>query len=109
MDEINYLSFLITWNCNSRCNMCNIWKKDNNTKQEIDIKKISNLFSDPYLKNLKEVVISGGEPFLREDLLKILKIINKYSNASIGITTNGLIPDIILSTTRKALDMSRIY
>lgn len=105
MDEINYLSFLITWNCNSRCNMCSIWKKDNNTKQEIDIKKISNLFSDPYLKNLKEVVISGGEPFLREDLLKILKIINKYSNASIGITTNGLLPDIILSTTRKALEL----
>lgn len=105
MNEINYLSFLITWNCNSRCSMCNIWKKNNNQKQEIDIKRISILFSDPCLKNLKEVVISGGEPFLRGDLLEILKVINKFSNASIGITTNGLLPDIILSTTRKALEL----
>lgn len=105
MQNINYLSFLITWKCNSRCKMCNIWKKKVDSQKEVNLKQISNIFSDPSFRDLKEVVISGGEPFLREDLLAILKIINKYSKTSIGITTNGLLTKTILLITQKALDL----
>ena len=50
----------VTYRCNAKCHMCNIWQDPTNPKDEItldDIKKIPN--------GLSFANITGGEPFLR--------------------------------------------
>lgn len=82
------LNFFITWKCNSRCRLCNIWKlKD---KTEIPLKKVSEIFSQKTLKKLKLVKISGGEPTLHSNFLDIIKIIkSSLPKTLIVVSTNG--------------------
>lgn len=83
----------VLYSCNSRCKTCNIWKKTakNLTLSEYELifKKIGR---KPYW-----VTISGGEPFLRKDLVDVVKIIYKYSKPKIlNIPTNGLLTQKII-------------
>jgi MoaA/NifB/PqqE/SkfB family radical SAM enzyme len=104
------LSLEITHDCIARCVMCNIWKipsKVPNLPVEawLDLLR-SDLFSD-----LRELDITGGEPFLREDLTDLFSgICNLRQNhlkklKSIAVTTNGLLTDRVLENTEKFLNM----
>jgi MoaA/NifB/PqqE/SkfB family radical SAM enzyme len=79
----------ITYNCNSRCVMCDIWKMD---PQE-------QLTADDYLRlptTLKDVNVSGGEPFLRKDIVDIVKNIRtRLPKARIVISSNGFSTKLI--------------
>ncbi|HPR17055.1 MAG TPA: radical SAM protein [Candidatus Cloacimonadota bacterium] len=76
------------YTCNSRCKTCNVWKKKalNLTISEYEqiFKKIGRA---PYW-----ITISGGEPFLREDIVDLCTTIYKYSRpAIINIPSNGIL------------------
>lgn len=87
----------ITDNCNSRCIMCNIWKKEN--KKEFDNRLLSQLF-----RSLKNINITGGEPFLRRDIPEVVeKIKNICPDSRIVITTNGILTELILKDMREIL------
>jgi len=79
----------VTYRCNSRCIMCNIWQ----------IKDFPEMPADAYLKlpsSLRDVNISGGEPFLRHDLVQIVKNVRTACpKAKINISTNGFLVDTI--------------
>ena len=79
----------VTYRCNSRCVMCNIWQ----------IKDFPELSPKQYLKlpsTLRDVNISGGEPFLRTDLVEIVKNVKRACpKANINISTNGFLVDTI--------------
>lgn len=83
------LEFMITSKCDCRCLMCNIWQKDSSADLRLD--EIENLFSDPILKNLRTITLAGGEPFRRNDILEICKIINNHCDNLIQLylSTNG--------------------
>lgn len=87
----------VTYNCNSRCQMCNIWKKK--FKKEIE--------PDVFLrlpKSLDDINISGGEPFLRNDLIKIIDNVFLASNPSkLVISTNGFLSKKIISFAKEIL------
>lgn len=74
----------ITYRCNSRCQMCDIWKKELKRKE---------ICEDLYKKlppGLESIDITGGEPFLSPRLLSIVKVLTgKFPNAQILITSNG--------------------
>ncbi len=80
----------ITYRCDARCEMCNIWKLD---PQE-------GLSIDDYLKipsSLEDINISGGEAFLRRDIIDIIKAVNdKAGGPRIVISTNGFRTDRII-------------
>lgn len=85
----------VTDHCNSHCTMCNQWLQKGTPKEEMltpeDYKRI---FSDPYLSDIDSIIISGGEPTLREDLFEIIVALHEaLPKAEIGISTNGLLPD----------------
>ena len=65
------LSFAITYACNMRCKMCNIWKKER-SREELDLKRIEEFFRR--LKNVFWLGITGGEPFLRPDVADIARL-----------------------------------
>ncbi|MDZ4182913.1 MAG: radical SAM protein [Candidatus Cloacimonadaceae bacterium] len=92
---INYTVSLL-YTCNSRCSTCNIWKK-----------KANNLTVDEYAKIFKSVgrapywiTFSGGEPFLRHDIVEVVKTIYDISRPRIiNIPTNGLLVKTIVDKT----------
>ncbi len=70
-----YPKFLImnlTYKCNSRCIMCNIWKMK--PQKELSFDGWKNVLIDPVFKKIKVVTISGGEAFLYQDYLKTVKL-----------------------------------
>lgn len=56
----------ITYNCNSRCVMCNVWQMDHSN--EADIEEFTKFMKDTVFKEVEAVGINGGEPSLVPDL-----------------------------------------
>ena len=85
----------ITYQCNARCTMCNIWQKK--SPPVMPAEYFENLSPD-----LLHINISGGEPFLHPDLPAIAKIIKrKCPRASIDISSNGIATELIIDTVKK--------
>lgn len=96
------LTISVTNRCNSKCKTCNIWKS-NQEENELGLEDWRKI-----LKSIGKcpvwITISGGEPFLREDLVSIIKIINKYNRPSIiNIATNGILTDKIYREVKEVL------
>ena len=96
--RIKDIVIAVTYNCNSRCQMCNIWQKTDN---------INALGKDELLnlpENLENINISGGEPFLRADLPELIKAIKaRCPKAKVIISTNGFATETVLSQMEKIL------
>lgn len=89
------LTIKITNFCNSKCLTCFIWKQKNNNELTFtDYKKIIiNLKIKPLF-----LTITGGEPFLRKDFLKILNLILQHWQPKyLTIATNGLLTEVIVN------------
>jgi MoaA/NifB/PqqE/SkfB family radical SAM enzyme len=73
----------LTYRCDARCEMCNIWQ----------LKPQEFLSIDDYAKvpsSLKDINVSGGEAFMRSDVVDIVKVIHaKCNDPRIVISTNG--------------------
>ena len=92
----------VTNRCNSRCRHCFNWQNLNTNIPEISLEDI-NKFSKA-LNKLMDVAISGGEPYLREDLDKIVQIfIENNSPRSFSIPTNGQLPEKISNKTEEII------
>jgi MoaA/NifB/PqqE/SkfB family radical SAM enzyme len=105
-----FLNLAVTYNCNSKCIMCNIWelykKTPEEIKKELSLSDYKEFFTSnkKQLKNLIHIGITGGEPFLRDDFSKIIYIIhNTCPKSVIDITTNGLIPEKIENDVKEIL------
>ncbi len=82
-------TIIVTYRCNARCNMCNRYKAPSKPEEEISIATIKKL-PKMYFTN-----ITGGEPFIREDLQDIVRELYKKSDR-IVISTNGFFTDRII-------------
>ncbi len=93
MMPMNY-TVSLTYACNSRCMTCNIYEKkaDNLRLEEYD-KIFRKIGRSPYW-----VTLSGGEPFLRKDIVDICKLIyNRSRPAIINIPSNGILTEKIVN------------
>jgi MoaA/NifB/PqqE/SkfB family radical SAM enzyme len=95
------LSLEITRRCIARCVMCNIWRTPARAP-ELDAHDWLKLLESPLLADLRELDITGGEPFLRKDIVALLLGIGKLKATrlthlgSVVITTNGFLTDKVL-------------
>ncbi len=100
--DVEALSLEITRRCIARCIMCNIWKTPHDSP-ECSLSDWTKFLSSPVFTKIKELDITGGEPFLREDLVLLLvNICSLRTNhlrelKSVAITTNGFLTAKILS------------
>lgn len=85
---------IVTYRCNARCNMCSRYKAPSTPEEEISIETIKKL-PQMYFTN-----ITGGEPFIREDLKDIVRELYKKSDR-IVISTNGFFTDRIIELCRE--------
>lgn len=90
----------VTYKCQSRCRMCSIWQ----------IKEHGDIPPEVYgklPKTLKDVNISGGEPFLRGDLPDIVRIIHgRLPRCRIVVSSNGLLGKKLVPMAR---ELTRIF
>ena len=81
----------ITYACNAKCVMCNIWQ--NQSRDEMAIEHYAKV-----PRTLKTINITGGEPFLRKDIVQLVKTIDSaVPDARLVFSTNGSMTDVILS------------
>lgn len=85
---------IVTYRCNARCNMCNRYKAPSRADEEITIETIKKL-PPMYFTN-----ITGGEPFIRNDLKEIVRELYKKSDR-IVISTNGYFTDRIIDLCKE--------
>ncbi|HNQ44586.1 MAG TPA: radical SAM protein, partial [Candidatus Cloacimonadota bacterium] len=86
----------LLYTCNSRCSTCNVWKK-----------KARNFTVEEYAKTFKKIgrspywiTFSGGEPFLRKDIVEVVSTIYEISRPNIiNIPTNGILTGTIVEKT----------
>lgn len=89
---------IVTYRCNARCTMCSRYKAPSRPEDEIRVETIKKL-PRMYFTN-----ITGGEPFIREDLKEIVRELYKLSDR-IVISTNGFFTDRILELCREFPDI----
>ncbi|HBE03332.1 MAG: radical SAM protein [Spirochaetes bacterium GWF1_41_5] len=87
-------SCIVTFRCNARCTMCNIWKNPTKPSEEL---------APEYYEKLPDnmrINITGGEPMLRDDIDEIFKIL--YPKASLlELSTNGYYTEKIVNIAEK--------
>ena len=88
------LIHFVTNRCNARCDFCFIDFDDPEiNKGELSLEEIEHISrtTGPHLKNVN---LTGGEPFSRKDLLEIARIwFRNTAIESIFVTSNGSMPD----------------
>ncbi len=103
-----FVTFLITWRCNARCDFCDIWKTKTDFSDELTLAEIKNIFKQ--LKGIDVLRITGGEPFLRSDLAEVINFIDQNNQPYIiHLTTNGILTDRIVSTLKNINSLEKIH
>jgi len=80
--------------------MCNIWKLKDTPELELEqYKKLP--------PTLRDINVSGGEPFLRQDIVDLVRILHETCpKARIVISTNGYLTDLIKEKMREILKIA---
>lgn len=87
-------SIILTYRCPMQCKMCNIWKNPTERSKELvaDDLKI--------LPRLKFINLTGGEPFIREDLERIVEECYRHTDR-IVISTSGWFEERVTALAKK--------
>lgn len=92
--EIDYLRVSVTDKCNLRCIYC-MDEKDNSflkNDEKLTDDEIYRIVKESSKLGIKKVRITGGEPLVRPDLVKLVSKINSIQGIEeIYLTTNGIL------------------
>ena len=88
------MCIIVTYRCPMRCKMCNIWENPTLEEKEITPEEIERL------PNVKFINITGGEPFVRKDLDKIIEVCFRKS-PRVVISTSGWYEDRVVALAKK--------
>ncbi len=83
-----YVHFYVTRQCNLKCRMCSVWKYAE--KKKLSLREIKIIAEKMKKMGTSHVVITGGEPLIRNDLPEIISIFSKLK-ISTRLQTNGLL------------------
>ncbi|MBN8762015.1 MAG: radical SAM protein [Thiobacillus sp. 63-78] len=93
------LTVVSTFRCNSKCQMCYIWKNPTEPKEEVSLETLSKLPGG--FDNLN---VSGGEPTLRKDLAELADLLHPKARI-MEISSNGLHPERLVPIIKKYPDI----
>ncbi len=88
------MCIIVTYRCPMRCQMCNIWQNPTIKEKELTPKELE------VLPNVKFINITGGEPFVREDLEEIVEVAFRKS-PRVVISTSGWYEDRIIKLAKR--------
>ena len=95
------LTYAVTYKCNSRCLICNIWKKRDH--QELSMQEVQNFFSNN--NKFQWIDLTGGEVFLHPNLVSIVEVIleTQKNLYLLHVPTNGIMTERIVQGVKKIL------
>lgn len=101
MTKIKTLIIYLINKCNLKCKHCFYYKD----LEEAPLQQISLEQLDKIIGQVKPwgVTVTGGEPFLRDDIFEVCKILDKHGVRRIGLLSNGLLTDKIVPVVEKIL------
>jgi MoaA/NifB/PqqE/SkfB family radical SAM enzyme len=100
-NKIHFLIFFVTYRCSCRCGTCFYWK-ELERQDELSLDEIKK--SSESIGEFHTLLLSGGEPFLRNDILEICELFIEQNKISIlSIPTNGTLPERIREVSEKIL------
>lgn len=88
------MCIILTYRCPMRCKMCNIWENPTVKSQEITIEEIKRL------PNVKFINLTGGEPFVREDIEEVVAVCLTKS-PRVVISTSGWFEDKVIALAKR--------
>jgi MoaA/NifB/PqqE/SkfB family radical SAM enzyme len=100
------LSLEVTRRCVARCRMCNIWRSSP-APPDMPLPRWSAVLASPALADLRELDLTGGEPFLRDDLTDLVLCAAALAPGhfprlrTVAITTNGFLTDRVLAAAER--------
>jgi len=90
----------LTYNCDSKCVMCNIWKMDHS--HEADASEFSVFMQNDLFKEVESVGINGGEVSLIPNLVDYVEEILKLPSIKhLNIISNGFRKKVLLDSASK--------
>jgi radical SAM protein with 4Fe4S-binding SPASM domain len=102
-----HLTFFLTRRCNAHCPFCFYLKTDKHKKREpeLSLNEIEKISAS--LASLLWLAFSGGEIYLRKDLVEISSIFYRNNRPAVMLfPTNGLLPELIKEQTEQILKQS---
>jgi len=100
----SYFIFFITSRCNSRCEICFFWEqlRKGYQSKELTLDEIEKLTAKS--TDILHLLLSGGEPFLREDISEIVRCFVLNTNTRlVSVPTNASLPEKIERQVEKIL------
>lgn len=88
------MCIIVTYRCPMQCRMCNIWQNPTDKSEEIGPADIERL------PKVKFINITGGEPFIREDLEDIVEVAFRKS-PRVVISTSGWFEERVIRLAKK--------
>jgi len=86
-------AIIVTYRCMSRCAMCHTWEHPTRPDEEFEPGVLGRL---PHLTFCN---ITGGEPFMRDDIDEILRIVQARARRVV-VSTNGYLVDRIVDVAK---------
>ncbi len=80
----------VTYRCNARCTMCNTWQHPSAPADELTAADLRTL------PRLEFANITGGEPFMRDDLANIVAVVSAKAERVV-VSTNGYYTDRVVA------------
>ncbi len=97
----HYLVFFVTKNCTARCRHCLLGERAHST-DELTVDEISRMTR--HMDPLLFLLITGGDPFLRTDIVDIIKTFYRSPGfRNLGMPSNGFLTDRIVSAAETIL------
>jgi MoaA/NifB/PqqE/SkfB family radical SAM enzyme len=96
--------FPLTYRCDARCIMCNIWQSEKGG--ELGLDDWHTVLQDRLFHGIESVGLTGGEPTLRPDLPQLVQLLLAELPAlrRMTITTNALATRRVVEQCRELLD-----
>jgi len=84
--------------CNSKCIICNVWKKM--PKTDLDPEIVKKLLCSKVFRSSSRFILTGGEFILHPKHQEILSVLNESGKYYI-LLSNGLLPDKLIGVIRE--------
>jgi MoaA/NifB/PqqE/SkfB family radical SAM enzyme len=105
--HVDHIIFQVTNICNAKCKQCFVLHELNkDVQRNLSLEEVEKFFVS--LGRVRNIVLGGGEPFLRKDLDRVCISLDHISQPElITIPTNGAYSEIILQKVKNILENTR--
>jgi GT2 family glycosyltransferase/MoaA/NifB/PqqE/SkfB family radical SAM enzyme len=113
--ELKELHLELTYACNLKCRMCDIWSKYRRDpkigRQETSCEEIVQYVQkSKLLRDIDVIVLSGGEPFLKKGFVELAAyFLNNFPQANVGILSNFYNTQLIYNSLKEIQDKSGVH